>query len=158
GFHHQLQDRIENLADILGVPVSDQLRRILHVGKEHGDLLALAFECGPGGENLFGEVFRRIGIGGLASLETDTTFSTEHRDGSILVVAARAKHRRVLPFASRAYGNALGSEYTAKRPDRRLVAGRSGKEDPLAFHGTRQRGDVVLDEERVDEGDGDRAE
>jgi hypothetical protein len=38
-----------------------QLHRPLHVGEEHGHLLALAFEGGARGQNLLGEVLRRIG-------------------------------------------------------------------------------------------------
>jgi hypothetical protein len=56
GFHHPLEDGIEELARLLGVAVGEQLHRALEVGEEHRDLLALAFEGGLGGEDLLGEV------------------------------------------------------------------------------------------------------
>ena len=44
GLHHPLEDRVEELARLLGVAVGEQLHRALEVGEEHGDLLALALE------------------------------------------------------------------------------------------------------------------
>src|SRR5262249_1068067 len=96
---------------------------ILHVGKEHGDLLALAFECGPGGENLLGEVFRRIGIGGTTIREAGATFSTEHGAGGILVVAARAKHRRVLPLPGGSVRSLVRPRIHAEMRQDRMVGG-----------------------------------
>ena len=46
GLHHALQDRIEELARLLGIAVGEQLHRALEVGEEHRDLLALALEGG----------------------------------------------------------------------------------------------------------------
>ena len=44
GLHHPLEDRVEELARLLGVAVGEQLHRALEVGEEDRDLLALAFE------------------------------------------------------------------------------------------------------------------
>jgi hypothetical protein len=52
--HHQREDGIEELARVLGVPVGEQCHGAFQVGKEHGDLLALAFEGGLGGEDFLG--------------------------------------------------------------------------------------------------------
>jgi hypothetical protein len=56
GFHHELEDRIEELARLLGVEGSDQLHRGLEVGEQNGDLFALALERVPGSQDLLGEV------------------------------------------------------------------------------------------------------
>ena len=56
GLHHALEDRVEELARLLGIAVGEQLHRALEVGEQHRDLLALAFERGLGGEDLLGEV------------------------------------------------------------------------------------------------------
>ena len=47
-------------AGVFGVTVGQQLHRALQVGKEHGDLLALAFEGGLGGEDFLGQIARGI--------------------------------------------------------------------------------------------------
>ena len=60
GLHHVFEDRVEELARLLGVTVGEQLHRALEVGEEHGDLLALALKGGLGGEDLLGEVLRRV--------------------------------------------------------------------------------------------------
>ncbi len=57
-FHHPLEHRIEELARLFGVAVGEQLHGALEVGEEDGDLLALAFESGAGGEDALGEVLR----------------------------------------------------------------------------------------------------
>jgi hypothetical protein len=62
GVHHELEDRVEQLARLLGVPVGDQLHRALEVGEEHGDLFPLALEGGLGGEDPLGEVLRRVAL------------------------------------------------------------------------------------------------
>jgi hypothetical protein len=42
--HHEIEHRVEELPALLGIALGDQLHRAPQVGKEHGDLLALAFE------------------------------------------------------------------------------------------------------------------
>ena len=46
GLHHPLEDGIQELPGLLGVPVGEQLHRALEVGEQHGHLLALALEGG----------------------------------------------------------------------------------------------------------------
>ena len=62
GLHHAFEHGIEELAGLLGVAVGEQLHRALEVGEEHGDLLALALEGALRGEDLLGEVLRRVGL------------------------------------------------------------------------------------------------
>src|SRR3989454_5115895 len=61
--HHEFEHRVQDLARLLGVPVGEQLHGALYVGEEHGDLLALAFQGGPGGEDFLGQVLRGVGLG-----------------------------------------------------------------------------------------------
>src|SRR3989442_1395254 len=58
--HHEFEHRVQDLARLLGVPVGEQLHGALYVGEEHGDLLALAFQGGPGGEDVLGQVLRGV--------------------------------------------------------------------------------------------------
>jgi hypothetical protein len=60
--HHPLENGIEDSARLLGIALGEQLHRAFEVGEEHGDLLALAFEGAPGGEDLLGEVARSVGL------------------------------------------------------------------------------------------------
>jgi hypothetical protein len=54
GRHQAFEHRVENCTRLLGVAVGEQLHGALQIGKQHGDLLALAFEGGFGGENFLG--------------------------------------------------------------------------------------------------------
>jgi hypothetical protein len=54
--HHPFQHRVKELAPLLGVAVSQQFHRASQVGKEHRDLLALAFQVMAGVEDFFGEI------------------------------------------------------------------------------------------------------
>src|SRR5262249_29377600 len=49
---------------LLRVAIGQELERALEVGEEDGDLLALALEGGPGGEDLVGKVLRGVGVRG----------------------------------------------------------------------------------------------
>ena len=62
-FHHVLDHRIKQLARLLRIAVSEQLHRAFHVGEQHRDLLALAFERALGSENLFGEMLGSVSFG-----------------------------------------------------------------------------------------------
>jgi hypothetical protein len=62
GLHHAFKDRIEELPGFLGVAVGEQFHRALEVGEEDSDLLALAFEGAPGGEDLLRKMLRGIGL------------------------------------------------------------------------------------------------
>jgi len=56
GFHHVLKDRIEELARLFWITVSQQLHRALQVGEQDRDLLALTFEGRLRGQDLLSEV------------------------------------------------------------------------------------------------------
>ena len=62
GLHHVLEDGIQERAGLLGIAVGEQLHRALEIGEEHRDLLALALQRAPGGEDLLGEVLRRVAV------------------------------------------------------------------------------------------------
>jgi hypothetical protein len=59
--HHEVNGRIEQLLGGFGVEAPDQLRRVFEVGKQHGDLLAFAFQSAPRGADLFGQMRRGVG-------------------------------------------------------------------------------------------------
>src|SRR5262245_28095247 len=61
--HHAFEHGVEELAGLLRVSVSQKLHRSLQVGEENGDLLALAFQGGLGGEDLLGQMLGRVGLG-----------------------------------------------------------------------------------------------
>ena len=54
--------RVEELARLLWVAIGEQLHGALEVGEEDGDLLALALEGGLRGQDLLGEVLRRVAL------------------------------------------------------------------------------------------------
>jgi hypothetical protein len=58
GGHEVFEDRVEELARLLGITVGQQLHRALEIGEQHGHLLALAFEGAAGGEDFLGEIPR----------------------------------------------------------------------------------------------------
>ena len=58
--NHALEHGVEELLRVFGVAVGKQLHRALDVGEQHGDLLALAFERGLGGEDLIDEVLGNV--------------------------------------------------------------------------------------------------
>jgi len=62
GFHHQLEDGIEDLASLLRVTISEQFHRALEIRKEDGDLLALTFEGGSRGKDPLREMSGSVGI------------------------------------------------------------------------------------------------
>jgi hypothetical protein len=64
GVHHQAEDRVDELARLLGIAVGEQLHGALEVGEEDRDLLALAFQRGLGDEDLLGQVLRRVALRG----------------------------------------------------------------------------------------------
>jgi hypothetical protein len=59
--HHVVEGGIEELLGGFGIEAPDKLRRVLEVGKEHGDLLALAFQGTAGRQDLLGEIGGRVG-------------------------------------------------------------------------------------------------
>ena len=61
GRHHALQDGVEELPGLLRVAIGQQFHRALEVGKQHRDLLALAFQGTAGRENLLRKIGGRVG-------------------------------------------------------------------------------------------------
>ena len=94
--HHALEHRIEERARLLGVAVGEQLHRALEVGEEHRDLLALALQRAPRGEDLLGEVLRRVAVrralGTRRTVEPLPTATTEPTARRIDVTADCACH------------------------------------------------------------------
>ena len=66
GRHHAFQDRVEELPGVLGIAVGQEFHGALEIGKQHGDLLALAFQGTAGGEDLLREIGWGVGEGGGA--------------------------------------------------------------------------------------------
>ena len=56
--HHALQHRVEELTGFFGVTVGQQGQGAFEVGKQHGDVLALAFQGGARGQDLLGQMGR----------------------------------------------------------------------------------------------------
>jgi hypothetical protein len=84
--HHALEHRVEDLAGLLRVTVSEQLHRALQIRKEDRDLLALAFQGALRVEDLLGQMDRDVAQGWLGRHggrcwwrpgERRTTFATE---------------------------------------------------------------------------------
>ena len=59
--HHAVQRRVEELLGGFRVETANQFGGIFQVGKQHGDLLALAFQGAFGREDLVREIGRGIG-------------------------------------------------------------------------------------------------
>ena len=57
--------RIEEALGVFGVEVANQLDRAFQVGKQHGDLLALAFQGTAGGEDFLRQIGWGVGQGCL---------------------------------------------------------------------------------------------
>ena len=64
GLYHVREHRVEELACLFRITVSEQLHRALEVGEEYRNLLALAFEGRPGGDDFLCEMFRGVALGG----------------------------------------------------------------------------------------------
>src|SRR5712691_11105076 len=61
GVHHVVQSRIEEVLGRFGIQATDKFRRVLEIGKEPGDLLALAFERAAGGQDLLSKIGWGVG-------------------------------------------------------------------------------------------------
>ena len=60
GVHHVREDRIEDVARVLGIAVGEELHRALEIGEQDGHVLPLALERRLRGENSLGEMRRRV--------------------------------------------------------------------------------------------------
>jgi hypothetical protein len=58
--HHAFEHWVKNRLRLFGVAVGQQLHRAFQIGKQHRDLLALAFERRLGGEDFLGQILRGI--------------------------------------------------------------------------------------------------
>ena len=54
--HHVFQDGVEELPGLLGIALGQQFHGAFEVRKQHGDLLAFAFQGTAGREDLLGEI------------------------------------------------------------------------------------------------------
>ena len=63
GVHHGVQGRVEERLGLFRVEVADQLGGAFQVGKQHGDLLAFAFQGALGRQDLLGEIRGGVGEG-----------------------------------------------------------------------------------------------
>ena len=61
GIHHVAQGRVQELLGSLGVAIPDQLGGVFDVSEQHRDLLAFAFQGTARGEDLLGQIGRRVG-------------------------------------------------------------------------------------------------
>ena len=137
GVHHEAQGGVEQGASLFRVETGDQLGGALDVGKEHRDLLALAFQDVPVGEDLLDKI--RWGIGaGYRILGTDgygdgwgggsqTTRPDEHPtvllDGELLYLDEFFLERRelVVVKVKLHLESAIGSATTLLQEDDDLV-------------------------------------
>jgi hypothetical protein len=62
GRHQALQLRVEELARLFGIALSQQFHGALQISEQHGDLLALAFQGTLRRADLLDEVWRRIDL------------------------------------------------------------------------------------------------
>jgi hypothetical protein len=68
GLHHQMQGRVEEAPGRFWVKTGNQLRRACEIGKQHRDLLALAFQISAVSENLFREMWWGVSQRPMCSL------------------------------------------------------------------------------------------
>jgi hypothetical protein len=61
GVHHDVQGGVQNGLGLFRVEVADQLCRALEVGKQHGHLLAFAFQGTFGRQDLLSKIWRGVG-------------------------------------------------------------------------------------------------
>src|SRR5205823_14765288 len=59
----ELEEAVHDLVPLFGIDLRGEIHGALHVREEDRHLLALPFEGAAGGEDLLGEVLRRIGEG-----------------------------------------------------------------------------------------------
>jgi hypothetical protein len=144
--HHEAQGGVQQGTGLFRVETGDQLGRALDVGKEHRDLLALALQDVPVGEDLLDEIQWGIGAG-CRVLGTDgcdggwgggnrTTRPDEHPtvllDSELLYLDEFLLERRELVVVKvKLYlEGAIGSATTVLQEDDDLV------EHSIKVHGT----------------------
>jgi hypothetical protein len=138
--HHVLEDGVEELPRFLGIAVSKQLHRALQVREEHRHLLALPLQGGLGGEDLLGQVLRRVGLrrrearcGGRGRRQLAGRVGAllaELRAGAVLVSAPRARHQQSQLFGTFTYDRS--SAVTDGQPSSFSVRSRSARRISMA--------------------------
>ncbi len=101
--HHALDDGIEQVTGLLGVAVGEELHRPFEVGEQHRDLLALADHGGAGGQDLLGQMRRRVGLRrGRRRRRNEPGPATvaEPRAVGVVLLADRTLHPFTLPAVS----------------------------------------------------------
>jgi hypothetical protein len=90
------EEPVEEAIPLLGIDALGQFHRARDVGEEHGDRLPLALEGALLGEDLLGEVARRVRarVGrGRGPRQSRAALVAELRGGGVLVSAGWAGHR-----------------------------------------------------------------
>jgi hypothetical protein len=109
GLHHALEDGIQELPRLLRIAVGQELHGALEVGEEHRDLFTLTFEPGLRGEDLVGEVLRRVALG-----RGETLLRIGLRRGRLAALVAEPGARRQPVPARRASQTQTGAASEAE--------------------------------------------
>jgi hypothetical protein len=64
GLHHGVQGWVKEPPGLFRIKARDQLRGALNIGKQHGDLLALALQVATRGQNFLSQMFGGVGCRG----------------------------------------------------------------------------------------------
>jgi hypothetical protein len=116
GLHHPLENRVEQLAGLLGIAVGEELHRALEIGEQHGDLLALALERTLGREDLLGEVLGRVALRGSEARLWDN-----RRDNRVPAFGTKPRHRRQFGTAALAGARQRGATFLAELRTRAIL-------------------------------------
>src|SRR5579884_4263686 len=139
-FDHAVHHGMQYGPRILHVALDQDFHRSLNVGKEHGDLLALAFERRPSGQNLVDKMLRRVAsrrrkrriIG--YRLERMAALRAEFGGGGNLTaaIATDARQRRSATCAALRFGRIVVSAIAALhlRSPERILTGRTAAPKP----------------------------
>ena len=92
GLHHVFEHGVEELARLFRVAIREQLHRAFQVGEEHGDLLPLALQRGLGGEDLLGEMFRCVRLGGSGEQPAGLVIGAAHCPQNLFAGGLAAPH------------------------------------------------------------------
>lgn len=93
--HHDMQDRIDDFLRLFRVEPLHQPSRAAYVSKEHGDLLPFSFQGMPRRQDLFGQMFGKVGVG-------------RGRSGGRSRSGCRSRIDRVTAIAAELRGAAVG--------------------------------------------------
>jgi len=106
---HDLEEAVEDAVPVLRIGAPGERERALHVGEQHGQLLALAFERAARGEELVAQAprhtRRRRPWAGFAGLQARTALVAEPGVVPVRTPAGRAGHRGALRTKPRRAGS-----------------------------------------------------